>query len=177
MNLFARAAARHLALLAAITTGLAPAAIAQQQPYDPSVGPMASDGEMLPPSMGVRLTIPFGGPDRRPMAERAEFSLALSANTTGHDLTGRPLPIMQRDMAALRFNHEGLQRLSLSGREFYVVDGKLSLNADGSDSDGEEGGSTWVYWVLGGAAVVAGLSVLMYEELKDICFTETCDDE
>lgn len=128
-------------------------------------------GGEISPSVGLYLSIPLGGADRRDWRDRTEFSIAMRGNFAGTDITGRPLTVQSADLAALRFNRHGLDRMQLSGRDYYFRDGGISLYADGED--GEKSGSNWMIYAGVGLVVLGGLTIWGVTAVNNLF----CDDE
>lgn len=136
-----------------------------------SQNPITQD--QITPSVGFYFSVPLGGKDRRAWHDRAEFGFAMRANMAGTDITGRALPVMHRDLAAIRFNQHGLDRMSLSGQDYYFTDEGISLYADGRDT-GKDGNNNWLIYVGVGALALVGIAALSGKEVVDNICNDNC---
>ena len=139
-------------------------------PY--AMSPNAISPSEITPSFGVYFSVPLGGRDRRPWQDKAEFGFAMRANMAGTDITGRAMPVLHRDLAAIRFNRHGFDRMSLSGRDYYLTDEGISLYAEGDPRTKDGGSNNWLIYVGIGVVALVGVSAWAGKKVVD----NICDD-
>lgn len=149
------------ALVAAAMTALGTPAMAGEDGRFPDAFNQKSSA-----SVGLYLSVPFGGPKRATdWQDKAEYGLAYRVRQHQSASLGASHISYSADLFALRFDRQGFDRFSLSGRDFYLVDGQLSLYADGED--GSKGGSNALLYIGLGAAALVGASLLVADDIAD----------
>ncbi|NVJ70594.1 MAG: hypothetical protein HWE08_09595 [Alphaproteobacteria bacterium] len=110
-------------------------------------------------SLGFYVTIPFGGTQKTDWRKEMEYSFAYRLDHSRGGFASQAGKSISVDVAALRFNDKGFDRFSLSGADFYLVDGRISLNADGEDEKSGMGWGTKIAIAGGGLLVLTALSM------------------
>ncbi len=144
--------------MVALCATLQPVA-AQSAGFRDTQAPPAHLGTRSDASVGLYLTVPFGATKRQDWRDEAEFSFAYRVGQSRGGFANSPVAGFSGDMVAIRFQRQGFDRFSLSGRDIYLRDGSLSLYANEEEAAEAEkkGGSSTAIWIgLGVAAVVGG---------------------
>lgn len=151
--------------------------------------PPAHLGTRSDASVGLYMTLPFGGPAGTNWQDKTQFSVAYRVSQTRAGFASSPVGGFSGDMFAIRFRQDGFDRFSLSGRDLYLRDGSLSLYATNEEEDeaGDKGGSNTAIWIgLGVVAVVGGglaaankagdAGAAVGECIVNVIVGQTCDD-
>jgi len=175
--------------LAAAACAFAVPAHGQSSAFTDDPMPPAHLGTRSGASVGLYLTVPFGGPSTTDWQDRSQLSVAYRVSQTRAGFASSPVGGFSGDMLALRFRQDGFDRLSLSGRDLYLRDGSLSLYAtDEEEAEaGDKGGSSTAIWIgLGVVAVVGGglaaadsagdAGAAVANCIVDVLVGQTCDD-